>query len=276
MLSLELGAGEEVVLSNTIPWPYKEVGQLVRAVAEQARDFAGLVNIGSSAEGRDIVGLDFRARDGLPAVLVIAGEHATEFAGQHAVRGIIEFLASDRPGAVRLRRRVRVLVGPQVNPDGNVHGLMKHNALGANLCESYSDAELADPRQPPECRAVFEWADAARPALVLNFHGGTWTFGNPPHHFTLRVRPELHPSPVGRARQEAVDRAIVDHTDGTSRVGRLQDSSGYGLHNHCAAERRSAAGLVYEPELGSGVAECMRTGVRVLRATTDALLARAE
>jgi predicted deacylase len=216
--------------------------------------------------------VDFRADPGLPAVLVVSGEHATEFAGQHAVRGIVEFLASDDPAAGDLRRRFRVMVCPQANPDGNVLASMCHNAAGTNLCESYGGPDGPDPVRAPECRAVLDWASAASPILVLNFHGGTWTVGNPPHHFVLRVSPQRHPSPLGAARQEAVDRAILEHTDGASRSGRLQESQGDGcLHNHCATRLWSAAGVCYEPELGTGIAECRRTGVRVLRAAADAL-----
>ena len=270
-VDVRLSPGEEVILCNTIPWPYDEAAAFLRQTGRRRPDLASVETIGRSVEGREILALSIGDAS-LPAALAVAGEHATEFAGQHAVRGIIDFLTSDRPLPTELLRRLRFLVVPQVNPDGNVHGWLKFNAAGANLCECYSDEELADAARVPEARALLAWADAARPVLVLNFHGGTWLVGNPPHHWATRVPPERHPSREGANRQRAVDAAIVEGTDGASRSGRLLESTGCCIHNRMAAERWYAAGVCYEPELNDGVADCMRAGVRVIQATAEAVV----
>jgi hypothetical protein len=270
-MKVRLSPGEQVVLCSTIPWPHEQAADFLRQTAARRPDLARLETIGRSIEGRAILGLSI-GEASLPAVLVVAGEHATEFAGQHAVRGIARFLAGDEPAAAALRGRLRFLIAPQVNPDGNAHGWLKFNAAGANLCESYSEQALADAARLPENLAVLAWADAARPVLVLNFHGGTWRVGNPPYHWATRTPPELHPSDLGARRQRAVDAAVVERTDGVSRSGRLVDSSGHCIHNRISAERWQAAGVCYEPELNDGVADCMRTGVRVIQATAEAIL----
>ncbi len=271
-MTVRLAAGEEVAISNTVPWPYQEACALLGELCPASIPHASLEVIGKSGEGRDIVGIRLSRAPNLPTVLVLSGEHATEFAGQHAVRGICEFLASDDPCAHDILRRFAVLAIPQVNPDGNVHASMNCNALGANLCGSYFPDAL-DSGRAPECQALLRWAGPHQPRLVLNFHGGSWTFGNSPHHFTLRRPPADHPTPEGRRRQQAVDQAIEEKTQGTSRRGYIQDSSGNCIHNRVGPEQWAAAGLVYEPEIGSGVQECMNTGVRVLTATCQALAA---
>jgi len=270
-VQVRLSPGEQVLLSSTIPWPYDRAMAFLWQTAARRADVTTLETIGRSVEGREILGLSIGDAS-LPAVLAISGEHATEFAGQHAVRGIIEYLTSDRPQAAALCERLRFLIAPQVNPDGNVHGWLKFNAAGANLCESYSDEALADAARVPEARAIVAWGDAARPLLVLNFHGGTWRVGNPPHHWATRVPPESHPSPAGAQRQRAVDAALIGRTDAISRNGYLLESTGHCLHNRMAAGRWHAAGVCYEPELNDGVADCMRAGVRVIQATAEAIL----
>jgi len=132
-VSVRLRAGEQVTISNTVPWAYELASRYLRDLAARVPGRVRLEVIGRSAHGRDILGLAFGLEAGPPAVLVVSGEHATEFAGQHAVRGIVEFLASGEAEARRLRRELRFLVVPQVNPDGNILASMNRNATGANL-----------------------------------------------------------------------------------------------------------------------------------------------
>jgi hypothetical protein len=270
-LSVKADKGETVFLSNTVPWPYAQACEDLHTLCTEADNRFRIGSIGKSGQARDIIGIYINEDRKLPGILVVSGEHATEFAGQHTAFGMVRFLASGKPEAEKIMNNFRFLMIPQVNPDGNTKALMHHNALGADICGSYSDEILAGSDKTPECRAVFEAADRLSPVLVINIHGGSWIFGNPPHHFTLRPNPENHVSQEGRERQEAVDYAIINKTQGVSSIGKLQDSSGKCLHA-MRAVAWEAAGICYEPEIGAGAEECLKTGETVLKACADSIM----
>lgn len=58
-------------------------------------------------------------------VVLTSGTHASEVTANHVLEGKVDFLISDDPDAVELRRRAVIFVYPQVNPEGRWAGYMR-------------------------------------------------------------------------------------------------------------------------------------------------------
>jgi hypothetical protein len=66
-------------------------------------------------------------------VFVSARVHPGETPSSYVMEGLLEFLLSETPAAVGLRRRVVFKVVPMLNPDGVVHGNYRCSTVGQDL-----------------------------------------------------------------------------------------------------------------------------------------------
>lgn len=85
--------------------------------------------------------------NGLPTVVVSARVHPGETPASWAMKGLLDFLASDKDAdARRLRQHVQVIVVPMLNPDGVFVGNYRCNSLGLDLNRCWAaDGMDADP-----------------------------------------------------------------------------------------------------------------------------------
>ena len=123
---------------------------------------------GRSVQGRPLRAFEFGAGPGAPLLLVVGGQHPPENTGARALMGFVETLAGDTAQAREFRRGVRVLVVPQLNPDGVVAGHWRGNANGVDINRDWG------PFAQPETRALRDLLAArqgdGRVAFAIDFH----------------------------------------------------------------------------------------------------------
>lgn len=170
-LSLPLEAGDVVEVSAQAPIRTAEVERWIDALAE--RMTAEVETIGHSVQGRPLRLLVFGNPDARDAVLVIGRQHPPEVTGMRAQMAFVDALAAETPQARTFRERYRILVAPQLNPDGVVEGHWRTNAHGTDLNRDWGIFG------EPETRAVAQALQrhvAGRDrtlAFALDFHS-TW------------------------------------------------------------------------------------------------------
>lgn len=201
-LSLSLGAGVMEV-SAQVPIRIAEVEGWVDSLAE--RMAAEVETIGHSVQGRPLRLLAFGNPDARQVVLVLGRQHPPEVTGMRAQLAFVDALAADTPQAHAFRTRYRVVVVPQLNPDGVVEGQWRTNAHGIDLNRDWGIFG------EPETRAV---ADALHRhvtgsgrtlAFALDFHS-TWY----DIFYTVTEDPAREPGGVLRGWMDALDARFPD------------------------------------------------------------------
>jgi cytosolic carboxypeptidase protein 2/3 len=66
-------------------------------------------------------------------VVIIGRQHPGETMGSWVMQGVIEFLLSDDPMAVYLRKQIVFKIIPMMNPDGVIHGHYRTSLSGSDL-----------------------------------------------------------------------------------------------------------------------------------------------
>ena len=99
VMGLDLEADQRLRAAMTYVAPYSEVSQEIRTMAGERSHLCSLLELGSSVEGRDILGLRV-GTPGKPKVLCIAGQHPHEHAGVWGVLGIADLLLVSCPSAI--------------------------------------------------------------------------------------------------------------------------------------------------------------------------------
>jgi len=150
---------------------------LRRLIADLRRDphFTSRV-IGRSVEGRPLLLLTVTnpsVPDSAKKVIWLMGrQHAWESGTSWVVEGVLRFLLSQAPEAVRTRDTYIVQVLPMADPDGVYGGGVRFNKYGYDLNRNW---DVADPVRMPEIhaqrRVILEWVDAGRRLdLFLTLH----------------------------------------------------------------------------------------------------------
>ncbi|TDK21087.1 hypothetical protein E2F46_15430 [Luteimonas aestuarii] len=166
-LSVALSPGSTLQAFAQVPWLPGDVRAWADGIA--ARTGTGTTTIGRSVRGRPLPAFVFGAAPGAPLLLVVGGQHPPEYTGARALAGFVEALAADTPAARAFRERVRVLVAPQLNPDGVLEGHWRTNANGTDLNRDWG------PFAEPETRALRDALDAelargGHVAFAIDFH----------------------------------------------------------------------------------------------------------
>lgn len=166
-LALELAPGTNLHAIAQVPWLPDDVRAWSDAIA--ARTGTSVTSIGRSVRGRPLPAFAFGAAPGAPLLVVIGGQHPPEYTGARALSGFVEALAADTLQARAFRQRVRVLVAPQLNPDGVLEGHWRTNANGTDLNRDWG------PFAEPETRALrdalaAELAQGGHVAFAIDFH----------------------------------------------------------------------------------------------------------
>ncbi|MFW5700183.1 MAG: M14 family zinc carboxypeptidase [Cyclobacteriaceae bacterium] len=86
-------------------------------------------------------------------VVLTAGQHSTEFPGNYALEGMVNFLAGSDPRAVFLRRKAVFYVYPDINPEGRYMAIKKINLQSAPDPNAKNDGRY---RGNPELYAAGE------------------------------------------------------------------------------------------------------------------------
>ncbi len=144
---------------------------LADAVARGARQ----QRLGATVQGRDLDALI--VGNGPQRLWVIARQHPGETMAEWLVEGLLQRLLDKAdPVARELRRRARLHIVPNMNPDGSVLGNLRTNAAGANLNREWMTPST---ERSPEVLAVRNAIHAVGCDAFFDIHGDE----NIPHVF---------------------------------------------------------------------------------------------
>jgi len=178
-----------VWISYIEPYPYSRLEKFIKEIKNN--QYITLESIGKSVEGRELyfinVSESFIDIDSRPVVWIIARQHPWETAGTWASEGIIRYLISDNPDAVKIRKNITFKILPIANPDGVVNGVTRFNAKGVDLNRHWdkSDPISSDIKMAPEIallkKAMKKWRSKHRMDMWINIHNNSMGIKNPAH-----------------------------------------------------------------------------------------------
>ena len=144
--------------------------QVEAHVRKAARSHPGLVaaaKVGKSQQGRPLYAVTVTdgetPDDDKQHVLILAGQHGNEESGRIVALALIDWLTT--PAAAATRRRQKIVVMPNVNPDGAELDQGKTPG-GVNLNREHGPAGPTT----PEARAVEQVAGELGPELFVDLH----------------------------------------------------------------------------------------------------------
>jgi len=273
VLKLHIKPNAEIEVANMLPLLYSEMNQYVRNIATEKSDMAQLQEVGKSEQNRSIVGIIINDIEKTSAsktkFLAYAGEHAAEFAGQWALKGMIEFLTSNVSEAKEMRRNYQFLFIPQVNPDGNVLGLL-HNANRVNLHLDYNTEDGVCIQKSKEARVMWQLLESYRPDIVLCVHTfiGPLLSSDPPYEGLVVPPTSCFKNRESRKTQESINEYLSWYTDATYFWGRdqLLKIASENTATYQFAAQYGAVGCLFEPNMSLGERGCIQSSLKVLRA----------
>lgn len=124
-------------------------------------------SLGTSLDGRPIDCLEMGA--GPLQVWLFARQHPGESMAQWWMEGALERLVDPCDTLAReLRRRCRLHIVPNANPDGSARGHLRTNAIGVNLNREWADPS---PERSPEVLAIRNAMDESGVDFAIDVHG---------------------------------------------------------------------------------------------------------
>lgn len=188
-IRLPMKAGQRTVLSSEMMLPYSQTCEWLKRLSG-TQGFA-LVELGSSFEGRPIYCLQRLTSDGSkPRILLLAGEHGTEFAGEFVARGMLAAVLEESTRGRELREKYDWGIVLNCNPDGNVNGWHQYNSTdwrnhrypfpGDISWHHEFGPFLLDPEADvaPEAVAIGTWVLNHKPSYIFNMHSWQANDGN--------------------------------------------------------------------------------------------------
>jgi hypothetical protein len=269
--------GKTVWLTNMNPLPYSRMTWMLNEEARNHPEFIRLGMVGKSVQGREVNLVEISEGAGeKPVILVIAGEHPTEFPGQWSVWGIIRWLTSSIPEAIQLRRKYRFLAVPQRNPDGNVAGRPKLSSEKIDL-NGPPWVGVDEGKEPAghENQELWNMIKKQPPAGLLNFHGYCGPRGNGDWPCEGGYVPYLEDfsTLAARLRQEVFNDLLIWETEAISQHKQLITVNRGEFLYTPLARLFGTIGCCYEPVDSQGPSVNMKTGVQVLKTLVKALTA---
>jgi murein tripeptide amidase MpaA len=148
-----------------VPYSIERHHDLVAdAAASEGVDYRCL---GYSLEGQPIDCLEIG--DGAAQVWLYARQHPGESMAEWWMEGALEALTDPAdPVGRALRRRCRLHIVPNANPDGSRRGHLRTNAIGVNLNREWDDPS---PERSPEVLAIRNAMDASGVDFAMDVHG---------------------------------------------------------------------------------------------------------
>lgn len=124
-------------------------------------------SLGTTLDGQALDCLEMG--EGPQQVWLFGRQHPGETMAEWWMEGALELLADPAHSVAReLRRRCRLHVVPNVNPDGSARGHLRTNAAGVNLNREW---ENPSPDRSPEIVALLGAIDASGLDFAMDVHG---------------------------------------------------------------------------------------------------------
>lgn len=153
---------DSVWVAYAHPYPYSREMEFIRSLPGKS-PCLNIEVLGVSEQSRSIRLLtitDPDVRDTeKKVVLITALQHAGEYTGGFFAEGMVNFLLSDQPEAVRARKKTIYKIVPMMNPDGIYHGMTRLNADYEDLNQEWDDdfTDAAHAPTEPEVACVKKW-----------------------------------------------------------------------------------------------------------------------
>lgn len=168
ILKLKLNQGDTTWVAGQDIISSKDVEDWARDKAEQG--FAQLKKIGVSREQRPLwlLNIDPKGESDKPALVVMSRQHPPEVTGYKAMEYFVEELLGLDSLANAFRNKFRVMVFPNVNPDGVDMGHWRHSAGGVDLNRDWAGYEQPEVKQI----AKFIHSQSTQNAVIMgiDFH----------------------------------------------------------------------------------------------------------
>ena len=176
--------------------PYSFERHLNLLAFSQESEFATLVNLGETVDGRDFDMLVIENSDvdlvEKKNIWIIARQHPGETMAEWFIEGLLEsLLDTDDPTSRSLLQQCVFHVVPNMNPDGAYRGNLRTNAAGANLNREWLEPNM---KSSPEVFLVRQRMHETGLDMFLDIHGDEaipYNFvagceGNPNYNETLK------------------------------------------------------------------------------------------
>jgi murein tripeptide amidase MpaA len=158
-------AGDLVWLAYFAPYSMERHHDLVSEVA--STEGVSYRCLGLSLDGQPIDCLEMG--DGETQVWLYARQHPGESMAEWWMEGALECLTDPADPVARvLRRKCRLHIVPNCNPDGSRRGHLRTNAVGANLNREWAEPTAA---RSPEVLAIRNAMDETGVAFAMDVHG---------------------------------------------------------------------------------------------------------
>jgi murein tripeptide amidase MpaA len=158
-------ASDVVWFAYFAPYSYERHQDLVAAAA--ASEGVSYRLLGHSLDGRTIDCLEMG--EGETQVWLYARQHPGESMAEWWMEGALECLTDPADPVARvLRRKCRLHVVPNANPDGSVRGHLRTNAAGANLNREWHEPSA---ERSPEVLAIRNAMDGSGVDFAMDVHG---------------------------------------------------------------------------------------------------------
>lgn len=204
---------DSVWIAYIPPYPFSRLQSQLKAL--EGKPGVHLASIGRSVQGKPLhlVTLSPMASDegDLPVAWIVARQHSFETGGSWAIEGLLQFLTSSDPEALKIRQRTIFKICPMLNPDGVTAGGTRFNAKGVDLNRHWSpdDPLSSEPFSAPEIalvkQAVHRWRETHRLDLWVNIHNNDMVWNEDGDY--IRFAPEQ-----AEPRARRLEKALREHT----------------------------------------------------------------
>jgi hypothetical protein len=164
-----------VMIAYAHPYPYSREVEFINSLRQKSN--ITIATLGSTKESRNISLLtitDNTITDtGKIVVLITALQHAGEYSSGFIVEGLVNFLLSNNPDAVKARKESIYKIVPMLNPDGIFHGMTRYNANHEDLNSEWDDDTTDTIHAPvePEVACIKLWLrDWTKQGNTINMH----------------------------------------------------------------------------------------------------------
>jgi hypothetical protein len=184
-------------IAHVPPYTAKNFDDLIHDISKHPD--VKVTSVGKSVEGRAIPLVTITdpsaPDDGKKVIWLMFRQHAWEAGSSWTGDGLMRFVTSAKPDAIRIRRTAILKILPLCDPDGVANGMVRFNHYGYDLNRNW---DLIDPVKMPETdaerRAILGWVDSGkRIDFFLTVHNTeTNEYLNGPPDQTGRLRPLLN------------------------------------------------------------------------------------
>lgn len=168
--TLELRVGPDPVwVAAQELWPAERYADWLSRLS--GRDEVSVSLLGWSGQRRPIRILRSEAAGARAGTVVLVGrQHPPEIPGAFALQRFVETLLDDGELSRRFRERFRLVVVPELNPDGVAMGHWRQNADGADINRDWGPFAQQETRLMRDLLASLAREPSTRPRIFLDFH----------------------------------------------------------------------------------------------------------